>query len=68
MNPIELVWAMMTARVYRDGRVFTSRKELQKAVSEAWEEISLDQINRLLDVRKDRLVSIIRAPEIVHSH
>ena len=40
LSPIENVWALLTQRVYADGRSYRTTNELWEAVSKEWEKLT----------------------------
>jgi hypothetical protein len=59
LNPQEEVWSMMAKHVYADGKTFTSIGNLKIAIQLAWEAISIEYLNSLLDSMPNRLFEVI---------
>lgn len=64
-NPNETIWAMMTALIYKDGKTYKTKSSLREAVRNAWNEISLDQINKVMGERKQKMLQILRDPSTI---
>lgn len=59
LNPIENAWSILVRRVYTGGRQFSNVKELEVAVTAAWNELAPRILQKLANSMKDRLVAVI---------
>ena len=59
LNPIENLWAIVSAKVYEQGKLFYSKKSLFAAVSKAWEGVSLETCQNLINSIDTRLEMVI---------
>ena len=62
LNPIETVWNWMKdymERTYGDAKL--SYDQLRVAVREAWDTISIEQLDRLIDSMPERCAAVIAA-------
>uniref|UniRef100_A0A1I7X0V8 HTH_Tnp_Tc3_1 domain-containing protein n=1 Tax=Heterorhabditis bacteriophora TaxID=37862 RepID=A0A1I7X0V8_HETBA len=46
LNPMKNLWAILIRRIYADNRNFETAKDLQSAISKAWNELDESVINR----------------------
>jgi transposase len=60
LNPIENLWSIMKRRVYADGKQYTSKDALWKAIKQAAASIPSSLIRKLTDSVNERLFDIIR--------
>lgn len=58
LNPIESIWSMLKAIIRRRPRMPTSIAELKQAVQEAWEEITVEDINACIRSMPNRLKAV----------
>ena len=59
LNPIENIWGTLARKVYRNGRQFNSKSELQQAITSEWASIDPEEIQKLISSMKDRLIEVI---------
>ena len=59
LSPIENVWGTLSRKVYQNGRQFSSKSELEKAISYEWTTIDQNYIQDLILSMKERLISVI---------
>ena len=59
LNPIENVWGLLVRRVYANGRQFKTKNDLKQKMSECWEQISLLELQKLIDSVPHRLIEVI---------
>ena len=60
MNPIENLWGLMTQHVYAGGRQFDNVEELRTAVSAAWDAVTPEQLNALVQSMQRRCVKVLQ--------
>ena len=46
LNPIENAWAKLSRLVYKDGKQFNSKSELEDAISPSWNKLETDFIRK----------------------
>ena len=69
LNPIEHVWAILKAELYRrypdtmylKGSESMVREELRKRLNEIWWDIGEDVLNRLIDSMPNRIQAVLKA-------
>lgn len=59
LNPIEHLWEELDRKIRT--RTFTKTNELMKALSEEWQNISIDVLTRLVDSMPRRCEAVIKA-------
>ena len=59
LNPIENLWKLLSNAVYANEKQYTSRKELEKAIKEAYEKIDPDQLENLVKSMEKRLALVL---------
>ena len=59
LNPIENVWGLLARMVYADDRTFESKSELQAAIVQAWHELEISTIDKLVNSMQKRCISVI---------
>ena len=59
LNPIENVWGIMTKRIYRQGRQYVSKDQLIVAIQEAWNDLPLELLQKLIGSMSTRVQSVI---------
>ena len=47
INPIENLWGIISRRVYENGRQYGNIEDLKESIIRAWEEVSIDELQRL---------------------
>uniref|UniRef100_A0A915MVI3 Tc1-like transposase DDE domain-containing protein n=1 Tax=Meloidogyne javanica TaxID=6303 RepID=A0A915MVI3_MELJA len=60
LNVLENAWGMLARRVYANNRQFQTVAHLKMAVIEAWNELDMNYINRLVESVPDRLFQLIQ--------
>jgi hypothetical protein len=60
LNVIENMWSILSAAVYKDKQSYDSVAELTTAVIDAWNHISLEQVNKLIASMRTRLQDTIK--------
>ncbi len=60
LNPMENVWAQVARRVYDQVKQYLTLNDLEAAVFEAWEHISLEALSDLVNSMKDRIYNLIK--------
>ena len=63
LNPIEKIWGILKERVYLiDTIQYQNRKDLKKAISQAWNEISLETIRlHITDLFNTRIEKVLES-------
>lgn len=61
LNPIEDLWGILSAKVYKNGRQFESIVHLKDAVVAEWAKISKSTLEKLADSMPTRLDKVISA-------
>ncbi|OQS55626.1 tc3a [Ecytonucleospora hepatopenaei] len=60
LNPIENLWGWLVRRVYESGIPFRSKKDLKKAILQAWETIPDNLIKKLVASMKKRCKEVLK--------
>jgi transposase len=60
LSPIENYWSILKQKVYENGRQFSSKDQLWKAILDAKEEIEPEQVANLVSSMDRRLLEVIR--------
>ena len=60
LNPIENIWGIMTQHVYAGGRQYYNLHDLQVAVQAAWEAVTSQQLDTLVQSIRYRFVKILQ--------
>lgn len=60
LNPIENLWAIIKRKVYSDGKQFSSKAELWRAIQDAASSIDCTTIEKLTDSVNERLFEVIK--------
>ena len=61
LNPIEDLWGLIVAKVYKEGRQYSAISELKNAILDAWEKIPSVQLQKLIDNMSSRFFEVIKA-------
>ena len=61
LNPIENLWGWLARRVYRNGRQFNDRGQLQLAIKEGWNEIPDALLQSLVASMAERMKAVLIA-------
>ena len=59
LNPVENVWKLLSDRVYASGKQYNSKKQLEKAIREAYEELDPTQLENLIKSMEKRLALVL---------
>uniref|UniRef100_A0A1I7XJS4 DDE_3 domain-containing protein n=1 Tax=Heterorhabditis bacteriophora TaxID=37862 RepID=A0A1I7XJS4_HETBA len=59
LNPLENLWAILVRRIYADYRQFEAVKDLQNAISKAWNEVDESVIKNLVNSKPERIFQVI---------
>jgi hypothetical protein len=60
LNCIEHCWNLLSKRVYQKQACFKTVPELSQAILDAWDTISLEEVNALVDSTRSRLRAAIK--------
>lgn len=60
LNPIENLWGTLVRKVYSNGKQYESRGELISAITSAWREISVEELQDLVESMPKRLVEVLK--------
>ena len=60
MNLIENVWGLLARSVYQDGRQFYNIKDLKKAILTAWDQVSQECLQNLIEKMPNRIFHVIQ--------
>ena len=60
LNVLENAWGILARRVYTNNRQFQTVAQLKMAVVEAWNELDMNLINRLVESVPNRLFQLIQ--------
>lgn len=58
LNPIEDLWGMLSAAVYKNGQQFDTLKELKRALQEEWQKIPENKLKALVNSMPRRLTQV----------
>ena len=58
-NPIENLWGIIVRRVYEAGKCYQTVEELEKAILAVWDNIRIEEIQKLVLSFPKRLVEVI---------
>ena len=61
LNPIENLWGLIVAKVYEGGQQYLAISELKNAILDAWEQIPLLQLQKLVDGMLNWIFEVIKA-------
>ena len=59
LNPMENAWAELSRRVYRHGRQYKSKKELEQAIHDEWNAMPQEYFQNLIGSMKNRIFQLI---------
>ena len=68
LNPIENAWAKLSRLVYKGGRQFNSKSELEDAIRTSWNNLDSDFIKKLILSMDKRCFEIIEKNGNIISH
>lgn len=60
LNPIENLWGIIARRVYANCRQFNSVQELKSAIKDAWDSITLNELQKLVHSMPNRIFETIK--------
>ncbi|KAG6621993.1 Transposase [Phytophthora cinnamomi] len=60
LNPIENVWAILSRKVYAQGKQYNNVPELTAAVMQAWDSLTIKELQDLLDTIPARCFEVAR--------
>jgi transposase len=60
LNPIENVWGIMTQHVYAGGKQYDNLHDLQVAVQAAWDAVTSQQLDTLVQSMRHRCVKVLQ--------
>uniref|UniRef100_A0A914VA76 Tc1-like transposase DDE domain-containing protein n=1 Tax=Plectus sambesii TaxID=2011161 RepID=A0A914VA76_9BILA len=60
LNPIENLWGIMVRRIYQDNREYQTVNQLKEAITEAWDSVSAELLQKLADSMKNRIIQVIQ--------
>lgn len=61
LNPIEDLWGILSARVFKNGRQFETAKQLKEVIVQEWDNIDSLTLKRLVDSMPARINKLIIA-------
>ena len=61
LNPIESLQGLIVAKVYEEGRQYSTISELKSAILDAWEKIPSVQLQKLVDSMLSQIFEVIKA-------
>ena len=61
LNIIENVWALLSHKVYHRNRSFQNVEQLKTAIINAWNEITIDEINKFVESMANRINAVVDA-------
>ena len=59
LNPIENLWGILARQVYRGGRQFKNSLELKNRIRGAWQEISIETLQNLINSMPKRMFDVV---------
>uniref|UniRef100_A0A915EHQ0 Peptidase M12B domain-containing protein n=1 Tax=Ditylenchus dipsaci TaxID=166011 RepID=A0A915EHQ0_9BILA len=59
LNIMENLWGILVRRIYHSNRQFGNVEELEAAIMEAWQQISLEDIQKLVDSIPNRIFQLV---------
>lgn len=60
LNIMENVWGWLSQQVYKNSRQFNNAEELQKALQQAWSQLSVKYLQTLYDSMPSRIFEVIK--------
>jgi transposase len=60
LNPIENLWGLLVRKVYAEGKQFQTKEQLKAAIVRSWEDITLDDLHKLVNSMPDRIFEAIK--------
>ena len=60
LSPIENIWALLTSRVYANGKVYNSTSELWTAVKREWDKLTAANMAPYYSGMHDRILNVIQ--------
>ena len=61
LNPIEHIWHRLKVNIQKNKRRPKSNHELSKAIKEAWNDLDLGFLNKLVERMPRRIAEVIKA-------
>ncbi|KAH9135181.1 hypothetical protein AeRB84_019305 [Aphanomyces euteiches] len=59
LNVIENVWGVLARSVYRNGRQFSSKEELEAQILKSWEQVSVSYLETLVNDMPTRMAEVV---------
>ena len=59
LNPIENLWSIMEEKIKREN--LNTKKKLKAAIKKVWNDISLDEINTLINSMSNKIAALKKA-------
>lgn len=60
-NPIENLWALLVGKIYHNGRRYENVSDLKNAIKDAWDDIDLQIVRKLVMSFPKRLIEVVAA-------
>ena len=60
-NPIENMWALLVGKIYHNGRRYENVSDLKNAIKDAWDDIDLQIVRKLVMSFPKRLIEVVAA-------
>jgi hypothetical protein len=61
LSPIENIWGIMVQRVYACGRQYDCVQHLKVAIQHAWDSLTLEELQKLVNSMPKRCVEVLKA-------
>lgn len=61
LNPIENVWGYLAQRVYKNGKQYSSKEELKRAILAEWQTMDKSYLTTLISSMKNRCIAVLKA-------